>query len=348
MELPEKVLPVGALPYDNIKQTTAVMARFFKCAPFIPLLPNFSPTESIINRTFENLPGVAFVDDKFVIKVGTAEFRERLSAYENAFNNIEEADINQFGFQAGFLEKYFQMIQKFKPPIAYINLLGPFTFYQLITDIAERQIIADKSYRKLFILAICVKAMSIMQEIKKYSPDTVPVVILEESLLGQFTVMKHKNESLTSEFVIYMLSKVIEKLKKHGAVVGVQCMEKCAWSIPIKAGADLISFDAYNNPNNLDIIPEVIAEFITNGGKINLGIVPVTSSAVVESLNIEYLNKICSMAIDRLALTGLPHDVIKKSLMISLNGDTNNLSSMFAEKVIMLTNQLASRIFIRL
>ena len=31
--------------------------------------------------------------------------------------------------------------------------------------------------------------------------------------------------------------------------------------VKIKAGVDMISFDAYNNPNNLCIIPDVIIDF---------------------------------------------------------------------------------------
>ena len=135
-------------------------------------------------------------------------------------------------------------------------------------------------------------------------------------------------------------------MKEHGAIVGVQCMEKCDWSIPIKAGTDLISFDAYNNPNNLGIIPDIITKFLNKGGMINWGIVPVLSDNMVMYLNIDYLQNRLSSTIEGIVLSGVPKDLLYDSALVSLNGDTDKLSVMFAEKAIMLAEKLGSRLAI--
>lgn len=340
MKLAMRSLPVGALPYNSVKSTTAMMAKLFQQTPFIAVLPNISKTESIKYRSLENLPGISYDEENLIIKVGTEEFRTRMFKLEKAFNKPEECSLEEYGFHAEFLEKFFQMIKKFKSPNAYINILGPFTFSQMVSSVADKQILFDKSYKKLFIQAVCLKALWVMKEIKKYCATTVPVVIIEEPILNQFGVLKRENEEITEKFVIDLLSRVIKKLKQHGAIVGVQCMDKCDWSIPIRAGADLISFDAYNNPNNIAIIPKVLTEFLCKGGIVNWGIVPVTSDNIIKSLNIDYLQKRLATTMDGVVISGVPEDLLKKSSMVSLNGNTDKLSIMFAEKAIIFAQKL--------
>ena len=43
-------------------------------------------------------------------------------------------------------------------PNAVVNLLGPFSISQILINAAEEEMLIDKTYRKLFIQAVCVKA----------------------------------------------------------------------------------------------------------------------------------------------------------------------------------------------
>ncbi len=344
MELITRCLPVGTLPYDSIKHTTAMMAKLFQKTPFIALLPNLSSSDTLERHFFENLPGIVYGDDnKFILKTGTKEYNEEMSVLDAVYKNPDSKDIEKFSFEAEFSEKYFQMIKKFKSPNAIINMPGPFTVSQILTPVAEEQVLADKSYKKMFIQAVCVKALKIMKQINEISPNTVPIVILEEPELGQLSLIKRRNEVITNEFVVELISKVVEKLKGYGAIVGVQCLGKCDWSIPIKAGVNLISFDAYNNPNNLSIMADKLTKFLAKGGMINWGIVPVTSDNVIKGMKADYLYKRLITTMEGAVHSGIPSDLIYKSAIFSVNGNMDKLSVIFAEKAIMLTKQLISR-----
>ena len=144
--------------------------------------------------------------------------------------------------------------------------------------------------------------------------------------------------------VINLLSKVIEKIKSADALVGIQCFEKCDWSVPIRAGADLISFDAYNNPNNLSIIPEILMGYLRDGGIINWGIVPVLSDNLVKSLSCDYLYKRLRSTMEGTVISGVSAELLYQNAMVSLNGDSNHLSVIFSEKANMLATQLGSRL----
>lgn len=345
MKLTSRCIPLGMLPYETIDSATRAMAKLFDKMPYIPVLPKIDSKDSIKRRTLQNIPGIVLNDSgNIILKPVGKSYEEALKRLDRAFNSPNKENLQEFGFDCVFLEKFLQIIKKFKSPNACVNLLGPFTISQILQSAADAQTIADKSYRKLFIQAVCVKALWIIDKIREYCPDTVPIIILEEPMLGKLGEIKRENEDVTVELVTNMFSKVIEKIKEYGAAVCVQSMEKCDWQVPINAGADMISFDAYNNPNNLNIIPETIIDFVSRGGKINWAIVPVISEAIVKSLNAEYLKKRFFATLDGLVMAGVPEKFVYNSALVSTQGDSSKLPLIFAEKAVILSTQLAKKI----
>ena len=141
-----------------------------------------------------------------------------------------------------------------------------------------------------------------------------------------------------------MFAKVIQKIKECHGLVGIQCFEKCDWQIPIEAGADIISFDAYNNPNNLNIIAEKINDFLAGGGRINWGIVPVMTEALVKSLTVDQVYDRFAKTVENLVIAGVSERLAYNRAMVSINGNVNKLPLIFAEKALMLSVQLSKRI----
>lgn len=339
-----RYLPVGSLPYESLKLITAMEAKLYNKCPFIAVLPAISQEEDIEKRTFANISCIKYDENTLLLKAGSPEYKNTVLSYNKAYLNPVMENLEPYAFEAVFLEKFFQMIKKFKPPIAYINLLGPFTISQIMQKAVKEQTITDKSFKKLFVEAPCVKALWVINKMKEFCADTKPVVILEEPTLGQFGMLKRQNDDITADFVIGLYEKATEKLKSAGAIVGVQCMDKCDWSIPIQGGVDLISYDAYNNPNNLCIIPELITSFLAHGGMINWGIIPVTTEAIVKGLTVDYMANRLAFTMQGLVLSGVPEHLVQSSALVSLNGSTAHLPIFFAEKAIILSTQLSSRL----
>ncbi len=344
MKLATRCIPLGSLPYDSIEPTTRMMAKFFEKLPYVAVLPQISSKDNITTRTLENIPGIKIENSKVKIKIASNHYKQRMSKLEKAFNHPTLENLEPFAIDSPFLEKYLQIIKKFESPSAVINLLGSFTVSQILENVAEEEMLVDKTYRKLFIQAICVKALWIIEKIREISPNTKPLIILEEPSLGSLGDIKRENEEITIDLVTALISKVVDKLHDAGAYVGIQCLEKCDWKIPINAGVDMISFDAYNNPNNLCIIPEQVIEFIERGGKINWGIVPVHNESIVKSLNIDIVANRLFTTMEGLILSGVPEKYVYNSAFVSIQGDVKNLPIIFAEKAIILANQLSKRI----
>ena len=121
-------------------------------------------------------------------------------------------------------------------------------------------------------------------------------------------------------------------------------MDKCDWKIPINAGVDIISFDAYNNSSNLTILPDTLKEFLEKGGYINWGIVPVMSESVVKAINADFVYDKLKAAFAELSQVGVPAKLIHNSALVSVQGNMDNLPLIFAEKATILANQVALKI----
>ena len=344
MKLKSRCFPLGALPYETVQAATRMVAKFFDQMPFLAVLPNISPEDSIIQRTLENIPGVSIKDTRVSLDIEVDSYKLGMLKLDKAFHKPTPVNLAPFAIEVPFLEKYLQIIKKFQSANAVINLMGPFTISQLLTVAADEHMLVDKNFRKLFTQSICVKALWVINKIRESCPTTVPIIVLEEPLFGQLGNIKRENEDITVELVTNFFAKVIEKIKAAGGLVAVQCMDKCDWKIPINAGVDIISFDAYNNFNNLSIIPEKLIEFISRGGKLNWGIVPVMTETRVRTLNIDYLTKRLFNSFESIILSGVPERFIYNSSLISIQGNVDKLPIIFAEKAIILAYQLSKKI----
>ena len=344
MKLSARYIPNGALPYETVVSAVRPIAKLYQNTPFIPVLPKIDAADNIQSRTLVNIPGIITEANGKIFLKPDKNYEEDMKNLDKAFNNPTKENLAEYGFEAPFMEKYFQMLKKFKPANAYINILGPFTLSQIITNAAEMQMIADKSYRKLFVQAVCIKALWLINKTLEYSENTVPIVVLEEPLLNRLGDVKRNSENVSIDLVVNMFTKVVQKIHTTGSYVSVQCFEKCDWQIPIKAGVDMISFNAYDNPNNLNIIPEIVLDFISSGGKINWAIVPSKSENIIRLLNIDTLKRRLFATMEGLIMSGVPQKFVYNSSTVSIQGNMDNLHLIFAEKAMLLCNQLAKSI----
>ena len=345
MDLKLKCLPFGTLPYKDEKLATRMILRLFEKSPFLPLFPLVSDSENIIDRTIENLPGIkkAKKGPKNVLKFESAFFPASAEKMDYAYNNIGKESLEEYGSKSFYLEKFFQIVDRVKPHEAIISFLGPFSLAQMIINEDNVHFLSDKYYRKYFIQCLTLKAMWFVKKVKSLSIKTTPLIIFEEPKLNEFGVISKSNPSVTRDVVTVMFSKIIQVLHAEGAAVCIQCFNKCDWQIPIDAGVDMISFNAYDNPSNLTVIPDKINEFLLRGGYINWAIVPVKSESIVKTLGVDDLLVRLNNTIQGVINSGVPRHIIFKRNLVSIQGDISMLPLLFAEKALMVEAQLSTR-----
>ena len=342
MKITFKCLPVGSLPYDNVSYAVKMMMKLFEKSPFLPFLPLVNP--EVLNRTIEGFRWIKHTNKKLILRTSGEGFKQDALNLDRAFNSPSAELLEPFKISSDFMDKFLLMMQRLKPAEAIINLMGPFSLLHMFESSEVTAPIADRSCRKLAIQAVCAKALWMTMMIKQLSPDTLPVFILEEPMLHKFGDIRRQYDDVTRDTIINLFSKVIQKIKEYHGAVGIQCFEKCDWTIPIEAGADIISFNAYDHPNNINILPEVITNFLAGGGHINWAIVPVKNETLVKSLNIDDVYRRFEKTAEGLILAGVSERLIYTRAMTSAQGNLNHLPVIFAEKAIMLSSQLAKRV----
>ena len=84
--------------------------------------------------------------------------------------------------------------------------------------------------------------------------------------------------------------------------------------------------------------------YLAGGGRINWGVVPVMTEALVKSLTIDQVYDRFANTIENLVIAGVSEQLAYNRAMVSINGNVDKLPLIFAEKALMLSAQLAKRI----
>lgn len=343
MEIALKCLPYGSLPYEEVHYVAKMMAKLYEHSPYLSLLPKIKE-EDIITRTIANIPGIKKKDGKFIFRDSSEKIKKEIVKLDAVFNTPTPDNLECYHIESVYLEKFLSILKKNQPKEVVINLLGPVSLSQILTTKDNIQMLSDKYYRKFVVQAVCVKALWAIAKIKEFSPESMPIIVLEEPLLYKIGDLKRENDDITKDTIVNMYSKTILKIKEYQASVVVQSFSKCDWSIPIEAGADIISFDAYNNPNNLNIIAEKVNNFLLNGGRINWAIVPTHNENMVKSLKIDDVLSRFVKTVEGLVLSGVSDKLAYSRAIVSIQGNVDHLPVIFAEKAMIIANQLSKKI----
>lgn len=346
MRLNFKNLPVGSLPYNDIQPCKKMMLRLYEKLPFLPELPLIDKEDNIIQRTFNNLPGLMMKEGKLILQENNSEnFGRAMIHFEKIFNSQDINDFQDFSFNPPFMNIYEAMLEKFLPEYTVIHLIGPFSFANMVFNINASLLLTDRFYRKYIIQAISVKALWFIHKVKSISPKTKPIIMFNEDSLYKFGTLKRTNEYITNDIVTELLYKVFQRIKKEGAIIGVQSFGKCNWQLVLDTNlVDIISIDAYNNPRNLNILAQSVNNFLAKGGYINWGIIPVMNETVIRTLNIEQAYSKFVSTVEELASNGVSADLLYKNSTVSVQGDLSKFPILFAEKALILTKQLSDKI----
>ena len=345
MNLNFNQLPVGNLPYNDIKLCKQMMLRIFENIPFLPELPLMKSDDDVFHKTIENFPYIKFKEDKLIIaELGNEGLNQLVTLMEKIYNSSAPYDIDMFASQSPYFDLYIEMLKRIQPEVTVINILGPFTLANSIFNKNASVLLVDKTYRKFISCLIIIKALWFIKKINEASPITKPLIMFDERALVKFGTLKRANESITNETVTSLLSKTFSRLKKEGALIGVQSFEKCNWQLIFDSdGVDMISFDAYNNPTNLNIMAPSVNKFLAKGGCINWGIVPVMNENAIRSINVSMIYDRLMSTIDNLSKEGVSMDLLLKQSTVSVQGNLSKYPILIAEKAIMLTHSLADK-----
>ena len=255
---------MGIMPHKDIGR--ALELALSLDIPFWPQLPRVSIYEDMYVQASDGLPGISVDTETGKITLDSGEFIEELVSYSE-----KTADPSAFRLTPEYSVVYHEFLGRTLDGYAAIRgqQIGPVSFGFKVVDKDNRPIIYDDDIRIILFDFMQRKANAQYRELREKNPAAF--VWLDEPGLGWvFSGMTGYSDIRARED--YRLFTV--------GLESPRALHLCAnVNLPylLELGIEILSFDAFQ----IDIMPRdysaVIAGFLTGGGIISWGIVPVDS-----------------------------------------------------------------------
>lgn len=348
-----KALAIGSLPHNDVKSAMKLVEKDFFDIPFFPQLANVNRNEDMIFQFLEGMPSfLPSKADDFSIDMESEDF---FLALEELFLDFDEiiADPNlekleKYGISKDFSSTFSifeQIILKSKPAYAKGQIIGPFTLSAMLVDNNGRYALYDETLREVIVKFLSLKALWQIKRIRTANPDTVPIIFMDEPSISQLGTSAYL--TISEEEVVDMLKEISTIIKNNGGICAVHCCGKCDWTIPIKAGIDIINFDAFAFSSHLAIYSTEIEKFLIAGGKIAWGIVPTLDSEALEKLTLNDLVKLFENSVKYLTNKGIDEKLIIDNSLITSSCGAGSLSIELAERAMDLVFELSNELKMR-
>jgi hypothetical protein len=173
-------------------------------------------------------------------------------------------------------------------------------------------------------------------QIRIFKPYAKQVIcFIDEPILSAFGSSTYV--SVRRDDVINLLTDMTDAIHAEGGIAGMHCCGNTEWSIPIDAGVDIISFDAFQYGETIAMYAGAVKAYLVKGGALAWGIVP-TSTAIQEQ-TVEKLADRLEGLIDNLASKGIEKQIISDQALLTPSCGTGSLT---LENAKMVYDRLAS------
>lgn len=329
---------IGSVPYLESEEACRIVLENFTDIPFWPQLPMRSFKENMYVQYSENMP--AIVIDEIKERVFFDTSGDLVGKIEYFYQKYLEADLDYFAVSPDFAAGLHRLIELLaaidveKPKFIKGHVTGPISFGLSVTDEHKRPVLYNELLIDPIVKTIGRKAAWQEALFKSVLPQASTIIFIDEPYLTSFG---SAFISLKREDAIRYLKEVIQSISGSA---GVHCCGNTDWTLFTEAGADIISFDAYDYTESLSLYPAEIDQFLIEGGVLAWGIVP-TRPGQIEQEDIQTLWKRWKSNVEILTKKGIDHDLLLQACLITPNCGTGSLSIDAAEKVFRLTKTIS-------
>jgi len=274
---------IGSMPHSDPAAALAVIFDALPEAPFWPQLSKRGLREQMEIQYSEGLPRVVIDEAKGRMFIDTAgDYSEDLARFYEGYLAAEESGDCSAGaispaFAAGIpaLKSRLRALGR-RLPCVKCQTTGPLSFALTIVDENKRAIYYNDEFVDAVVKGLALKCRWQIQKLRPYAERVLCFV--DEPILAAFGSSTYVTVQRVD--VIAKLGEVIAAVHQEGAIAGVHCCGNTDWSLLVDAGADVLSFDAYEFGETVALYPEHIRRHIVErGNALAWGIVP-TKAAV--------------------------------------------------------------------
>jgi methionine synthase II (cobalamin-independent) len=322
---------IGSLPHPSPEAACRVILESIPEIPIWPQLPAVDFREGMEIQYSEGLPGVVLdpvgrrmhFDTGGDITLGLEKFYENYMA-----ENLDYFRISP-DFSRGVYEME-KMLAAQKPSgLRYFKnqVTGPITVGLGRTDENKRSIYYNEMMRDVVVKGTEMKARWLLSRFRAL--DVPQICFIDEPILSAFGSSTYV--SVQRSDVVQHLRDVIASVHKEGGLAGVHCCGNTEWTILVDAGADIISFDAFDYGETIAYYSGPIKAYLERGGVLAWGIIP--TSAKISAETPETLLERLRSAVGNLAGKGIPESLIWEKCLVTPSCGTGSLPVDLSENV---------------
>jgi hypothetical protein len=337
---------VGSMPHRDAAKALDVVLATIPEAPIWPQLTGRGWNEQMEVQFSEGIPRRVIDREKGRMYFDTSgdyseAFAEFYQAYLAAMDPEQgSGDCSAMAISPEHAAGFYALTERLKGeggrrPALKCQTTGPCTFALATVDENKRALYYNEEFRDVIVKALAMKSRWQIQRLKPFAERVICFV--DEPILAGFGSSTYV--SVGRDDVVASIAEVIEAIRQEGAISGVHCCGNTEWSIPIDAGADIISFDAFQYGETIAIYPDHVRRLLEQGRALAFGLVP--TSAQVREQTVATLTDHYDRLVDQLAeKSGLAKPLIHEQTILTGSCGTGTMSVEDAERVFALTGDL--------
>jgi len=333
---------IGSLPHEDPSAACELVLQHIPEIPIWPQLPQTNFREQMEIQYSEGLPGVIFDEEKRRMSFNlSGDLTAELAQF---YDNYLAENLDHFRITPPFSRGISEMEKKLREPgrprpFYFKNqVTGPVTTGLGRVDENKRSVYYNEMFRDVLVKCTEMKARWLLN---KFSFLGCPqLCFIDEPILSGFGSSTYV--SLQRPDVVAYLNAVIEAVHKEKALAGIHCCGNTEWTILIDAGADIISFDAYDFGETIGYYSDRMKPFLEKGGVLAWGIVP--TSAKIEGETADSLVKRLKALVAGLAGKGIPENLIWEKCLLTPSCGTGSLSRELSERVFAVLQQVSRKL----
>ncbi len=346
-----KATAIGSLPHKDSKDAISLIFDTFKDIPFWPQLSNINKHEEMTIQYLQGIPGLKFdeehgklfydaLSDEFFI-----ELEEFFMDYEAIVNEKNFSSLDKYAITPPYssaISLYFEKLKNKNYEYAKGQIIGPFTWGTSICDKDNVCAFYDETYREVLIKGLTLKAVWQIEQIKKHSPETTPIIFMDEPVMSQYGTSAFI--TVKREDIVNALSDITKVIKDFGGLSAVHCCGKSDWSVLIDSGIDMINFDAFAYTKSLGAYAKDMDRFLKKDGYIAWGLVPTLDRDALEKVTLEDLIKKFENGVSDLEKKSngkISKDMILKHSLFTPSCGAGGLNKELAQKAMKLVEELS-------
>ncbi len=335
-------LAFAGMPHKDIDRACQVVQDNLAEAPALVSLQYLYPQVYTINvgyRDSRGMPCLRIKDTgRMYFDTSAATAPDELAEFYSAYL---ANDLGRFGLRLDDAHGQLAMLGRLRQRrpewrLVQFSLLGPVSMGLHTVDEKGKPLIYNDTFRDVITKSLVMLIRWYEHQVHQSLPG-IPTL----ALVGEPSLQYYGSSlvPISKELITACLSDIKSQTRSLSCI---HCCANTDWAMVMSANIDIISFDAYNYPDNLSIYASEVAEFLDKGGMLCWGIVPNTEAGIKAETADSLIEKL-ERGIGLLVKKGVSRQAIAEASFVQPSCNTVGVSPETCERILKMIGEVSAK-----